>query len=187
MQATNLAFNINNKNIHTMKKILFILVFLGILGVYSINAQIAWGARVGLCHSTITDSEGKPSIELGPTAYYSLNEKFYLNSGLMFSVKNFDWDSCKLRGYFLEVPFYAGYAFSTGNTTFYTQAGPFVGFKIGESSDYDFDLFESINAGLGLALGVNIKKFKIELGYQQGLVECLGKIGSAFAGISYVF
>lgn len=186
-----------------MKKIVLLIALFAVIGIQTASAQIAWGARVGLCYSTVSaDGEsisGKPSIEFGPTAYYKLNERFYLNSGLMFSVKNFDqeyedYGTDKLRAYFLEVPVYAGYAFSAGKTTFYAQAGPYLGIKVGEKNNFEDygenqeDFFKSINAGLGAAVGVNIKKFKIELGYQYGLVKhCDATIGSLFTGVSYVF
>jgi hypothetical protein len=107
----------------------------------------------------------------------------------MFSIKNFEEGSASLNLYYLEVPAYAGYAFPIGNLSFYAQAGPYVGLKLGQSGDGgNIKIF---NMGLGLIGGINIHKFKIELGYQQGLINIVEGgndiIGSAFLGVSYVF
>jgi hypothetical protein len=91
---------------------------------------------------------------------------------------------------------YAGYAFPIGGLDFYAQAGPFIGFKVGEKVPWDGGSgINALNAGLGLAGGVNIKRFKIELGYQQGLTNIFSgddgdlkaTLGSVFFGVSYVF
>ena len=179
------------------KKILFV-AFLGLLSISSVSAQNAWGIRAGLCYSTATGEgeslSGAPSLEIGPTVYRSLKNNFYLNSGLMLSVKRFDadygagYDKETGQAYFLELPLYAGYAFSLGGIDFYAQAGPFVGFKV---ADDNLAGMKSFNAGLGAAYGININRFKIELGYQQGLISIVDEaevtLGSAFLGISYVF
>jgi hypothetical protein len=201
-----------------MKRILLFLGFIGIVAVNSANAQLAWGARVGLSmgvlSSNIDEMDGAPGIEFGPLVYYALSEKTYLNSGLMFSFKNLKLESpeekVKDELLYLDLPVYFGYAFGSGSTTFYAQAGPVFGFNLSAKEKYSYydyqgekvsdthdfkDELNSFNAGLGIAFGVNIKKFKIELGYQHGLTNILKddddddsvKLGSAFLGISYVF
>ena len=175
-----------------MKKIILFIAFLGVLSICSVNAQNAWGIRAGLCYSTASSGEGEslggaPSLEIGPTLYRNLKDNFYLNSGLMLSIKRFDFEDESAQAYFLEVPVYAGYAFSLRGIDFYAQAGPFVGFKIAE----DNMEIESFNAGIGGAYGINIDRFKIELGYQQGLIDVTDgydvNFGSLFLGVSYVF
>jgi hypothetical protein len=104
--------------------------------------------------------------------------------------------------YYVDVPVYAGYNIPAGKVSFYAQAGPFIGFKLGESVSSDSDNggatesgLGSLNAGLGAIFGVSINKFKIELGYQHGLVNVLKEktegvklnISSIFLGINYVF
>jgi hypothetical protein len=183
-----------------MKKILLIVLF-GVVCNYS-YAQIAWGVRAGLCYSTITGGgesiSGKPSLEIGPTAYYSLKENVYLNSGLMFSLKNFKAVEESLTGYYLDIPVFLGYAFNVGQLDLYAQAGPYIGLKLGESYKWegeseDADFLSGFNFGLGTAVGVNLNKFKVELGYQHGLsnivkgAETTVTMGSAFVGVSYVF
>jgi hypothetical protein len=144
---------------------------------------------------------GKPSIEAGLTAYNSLNANVYLNYGLMFSMKNFEQkqSSESLTGYFIDLPVFMGYAFHIGKLALYAQVGPYVGVKVAEEFKYEEqkvkreeDLLTNFNYGLGGAAGINIYKFKIELGYQHGLAninsgENKVTIGSVFAGISYVF
>jgi hypothetical protein len=203
------------------------------VSIHSANAQLAWGARVGLCYGTTSFSgdglelnySGAPGIEFGPTAYYAFSENVYLNTGLMVSFKNAKMESSyddggyteKLKFAYLDIPVYLGYAFNVQNFSLYAQAGPFIGFNLSAKADwtdtyngdsdsgsYDLhsiegeDLINRVNAGLGLAAGINIQKFKIELGYQYGLMNVLKgedaneyntklTIGSAFLGVSYVF
>jgi opacity protein-like surface antigen len=198
-----------------MKKIIILVMFLTAVGVTAASAQVVWGGRVGLCYATISAEgqklAGKPSLEVGPVLYYSIKDNFYLNSGAMFSIKNFELElvlgdsggthteSESLNLYYIEVPVYVGYAFPIGGLDFYAQAGPFVGFKVGEKLPWEGGSgINSFNAGLGLAGGVNIKRFKIEVGYQQGLTNVFksgeegsasleATLGSVFLGVSYVF
>jgi hypothetical protein len=181
-----------------MKK-LAILVSIAFMGIVSANAQIVWGGRVGVCYSTIStdygdELSGSAGLEIGPVLYYSVKDNFYINTGAMFSVKNFSDGDESLNLYYIEVPVYAGYAFPIGGLDFYAQAGPYAGFKVAEKVPWDGGSgVNAFNAGLGLVGGVNIKRFKIEIGYQQGLTNILddddvkATIGSLFLGVSYVF
>lgn len=197
------------------------------MGISSASAQVVWGVRVGASMPTMTASgkgvesesiNGIFSIEVGPTLYYSLKNNFYINSGIMFSRKKFeiDMEEDDYYGYYtwketlntnyLEIPVYLGYAIPLGGVQTYLQAGPYLGFKLSESytSTYDDgetypDAFNSLNAGLGIMYGINIKKFKIEAGYQYGLANIFDwdwdedevkpkiTLSSFFVGVSYVF
>jgi hypothetical protein len=198
-----------------MKKYLLVVVALFIIGTSSVNAQAVWGARVGLSRPTMTFTESGESgnlidgvfgLEIGPVMYYSLKNNFYLNTGAMFSIKSFkDSADYKINAYYAEVPVYAGYGFHIGKAALYAQAGPYIGVKIAENdkiegkTSTDNPLFSTLNAGLGVMAGVNIKRFKIELGYQWGLANVLNeafiddksdaklKLNSIFLGISCVF
>jgi hypothetical protein len=193
-----------------MKKILTLACFMAVVGVVAASAQIVWGGRVGLCYSTATFSSdydndnsgtisGEAGLEVGPVLYYALKENIYLNTSAMFSIKNFAEGAESLDLYYLEVPLYIGYAFPVSGLDFYAQAGPYAGFKIGEStssSGQDGSGVGSFNAGLGLAAGININRFKVELGYQEGLTNIFEgeaaqyaklTIGSMFIGVSYIF
>jgi hypothetical protein len=197
-----------------MKKILTLVCFMAVVGVTAASAQTVWGGRVGLCYPTATTSkgekiEGKSGLEIGPVLYYALKENVYVNSGAMLSIKNFADGDDNLKLYCLEVPLYVGYAFPLGGLDFYAQAGPYLGFKVGESintpddyEDKDGSGYDSgigtFNAGLGLVGGININRFKIELGYQHGLTNVYDgpsdesnnfeiTLGSMFIGVSYIF
>jgi hypothetical protein len=211
------------------KKVLILVAF-ALIATYS-QAQVAWGLRAGLgytsSHSTAgVNTEGKGSFEIGPTVYYSFNEKVYLNSGLNLSIKRYG-DSNDTNGEFLEeaqmpstitytsleLPVNLGTRFSLGNVSLYAQAGPFLGVKLGESlAGYsNLNYLNRLNYGLGAAVGVDIKKFKIELGYQYGLANIMSdkfwddfygndldeyfedidgakvNLNTLFLGVSYVF
>ncbi|MDR1347955.1 MAG: PorT family protein [Prevotellaceae bacterium] len=194
-----------------MKKIFLTLIAVLAISIYSANAQAVWGARVGFSMPTVSESlsgpgmdkftdkvKGQFGLELGPVLYYSLKGNFYLNPSLMFSIKTFDYGVESLKMYYADIPLYAGYNIPAGKVSFYAQAGPFVGFKLGESKETSL---KSLNAGIGAIFGVSIKKFKIELGYQQGLMNVAklddedkdkgytykAKLSSIFIGINYVF
>ncbi len=103
-----------------------------------------------------------------------------------------------------------GYAFPIGKQSFYVQAGPYASFCLGNSLGEEMDI-NSFNAGLGFMAGINIKRFKIEIGYQLGLTKLYEgtytwteggygygdsvtktekysqKLNSLFLGVSYVF
>jgi len=177
-----------------MKKIILIAITLLVISVVNTSAQVAWGVRAGLGYTTSHSSEGvntkgNMSFEIGPTAYYSLSEKVYLNSGLNLSLKRFgdtndtNESAGSMNYTSLELPVNIGYRFNVGVTSLYAQAGPFIGVKVGEKINFNesvggvngisTDYFNRINYGINAAVGINIKKFKIEVGYQVGLSNIL--------------
>jgi hypothetical protein len=186
-----------------MKKIVLIVLF-GVMCSTS-YAQIAWGLRAGLCEYSVDDYNGKSvniSFEAGPTAYYLLKKNFYLNSGLMFSMKNFEQGGyhydASLTSYFIDVPIFAGYVFHIGKLALYAQAGPYIGIKVAEKVEINGttiseNLLKPLNSGLGVAAGINLNKFKFEFGYQQGLANISNirvdelTLSSVFVGVSYIF
>ena len=185
-----------------MKKFLVVALTLMVVGMSSASAQAVWGARVGLSRPTMSISgdwtesiDGKFGLELGPVLYYSLKSNWYINTGAMFSIKTFDFgEGDNLSVYYLSVPVYAGYNIPVGKVSLYAQAGPYAGFKLGESEDSGTS---SLDAGLGLMGGINVKRFKIEVGYQIGMANLADselkdwgvkmKLNSLFLGVSYVF
>jgi len=196
-----------------MKKYLLAVITLMVLGVGSASAQAVWGGRIGVSKPTASTNEGesidgKFGLELGPVLYYGLKNNFYINTGAMFSIKQFDYNYDysyyggsygygTLSMFYLDVPLYAGYRFPINNLSFYAQAGPYVGFKLSESgaSDIGGSGFNSFNAGLGFMAGINLKRFKIEVGYQAGLANVVADasdgfsahLSSLFLGVSYIF
>ncbi|MDR1553917.1 MAG: PorT family protein [Prevotellaceae bacterium] len=185
-----------------MKKLFLTLIAVLAISIGTVNAQAVWGARVGLSKPTVSGNggsiDGKFGVEAGPVLYYSLKGNFYINPSLMFSIKTFDFAEESLSMYYVDVPVYAGYNIPAGKVSFYAQAGPFVGFKLGESISSDMadeSGLGAINAGLGAIFGVSVNRFKIEFGYQHGLMNILKEkiegakinLSSIFIGINYVF
>jgi len=195
-----------------MKKYLLLIITLMVIGMSSASAQVVWGARIGLSKPTMTSSEGdnwdgKFGLELGPVLYYSLKSNWYLNSGVQVSFKKFSdsYEGFNFDYQFIgvDIPVYAGYAFKLGKVSLYAQTGPYMTIKLsekekwsydGESGSESSDEIKTINAGLGVMLGVNIHRFKIEAGYQFGLTNIwkedygfTSRINSLFLGVSYVF
>ncbi len=172
-----------------MKRI--ILVWVAILAIGSVNAQVVWGVRAGVSRPTAKASfndgygwrsfsiDGEFGFEAGPVLYYSLKNNFYINSGIMFSTKTFkdDYSNSSFSMHYLDIPLYLGVSIPIGKLSTYLQAGPFVGFKLAENyknreGDEDSGT-KSFNAGLGIMYGININRFKIEAGYQYGLTNIL--------------
>ncbi|MDR0864199.1 MAG: PorT family protein [Candidatus Symbiothrix sp.] len=204
-----------------MKKSIFTIITLLVISMSSASAQVIWGLRAGASIPTLSISagggsvsaDGKFSFEVGPTLYYGLKDNWYLNSGAMYSLKRFDsGDSETFNMHYLEIPLYLGYAIPLGSVQTYVQAGPYIGFKLSESfadrsEIFDADYYDesgvsNFNAGIGIMYGINIKKFKIEAGYQYGLANILelpddyddydgpklkARLNSLFLGVSYVF
>jgi hypothetical protein len=189
-----------------MKKLLITIVFLLAIGYGSVNAQVVWGGRIGLSYPTWM-MKSQYGFELGPVLYYSLGNNFYLNSGAMFNFKAFDDGNVT----YLDIPLYVGYSFPVGSSSLYAQTGPFIGIKLAdtgsESDERGFDS-ASFNAGVGIMAGINLNRFKVELGYQAGLVNVIDyyrysyshnhgdyyydyyhsdRLSSVFIGVSYVF
>ena len=192
-----------------MKKIIITAAIL-IATIATVNAQAVWGLRLGASMPTLVSSEGdvegvdgKFGVEVGPVLYYSLGEFLYLNSSLSFSMKAFE----DISTTWLELPVNLGYIMNFNDLSFYAQAGPYIGYKLSEKIDgkkEDFKLFSDITAGLGVMVGMNIQRFKIEIGYQYGVTNIWGKdvenlfkligaekpvshLNSFFLGVSYVF
>jgi len=192
-----------------MKKRIFLAVAILAIGLSSASAQVVWGVRAGISRPTMIASgleswKGKFGVEIGPTMYYSLKSNFYLNSGLMFSFKSFEdnTDGVKttINTTYLELPINIGYSIPIGKVETYLQAGPYFGYNLSAKGSYadsgsvDIkDAFNSLNAGLGIMYGINIDRFKIEIGYHYGLTNVFKddpdnvKLTSLFIGVGYVF
>lgn len=201
-----------------MKKLLILVIAVTALSMSSASAQAVWGARVGVSKPTLTmsdeeDYKGKFGLELGPVLYYGFKGNWYINTAAMVSFKRLsyeeDWEDEKysedLSLIYVDVPVYAGYVIKAGKVSFYAQAGPYAGFKVSEKWKYteggktetdDEKQISVFNYGLGIMGGINIHRFKIEVGYQKGLANIYSsededdfklKLNSIFLGVSYVF
>jgi hypothetical protein len=161
---------------------------------------------------------------IGPTLYYSLNEIWYINSGAMFGILRFPLNEGEygegdriypIRMYSIGVPVYMGFNIPFGSSAFslFGQAGPhfdWYWFSADEGWEVDTEGFgfNPLQAGLGIMAGINIKRFKFELGYKYNITNFIShgdiyenwngydelvayavtsKLSSIFLGISYVF
>jgi opacity protein-like surface antigen len=183
--------------------------------------QIRWGIRAGIGYTNSHSTEGvntknNVSFEIGPTAYYSFNKNMYINTGLTLNLKRFGIknDSIESGGgvnYYLELPVNAGMKLNLGKATMYAQAGPFLGIKLQESIMLNTETdgvrgiipnyFSRFNYGIGVAVGIDAQKFKIELGYQKGMANIVkaskedlkedttdkAYLNTLFIGVSYMF
>jgi len=168
--------------------------------VGSTESKIIFGVRAGLnfpfgtgsANSAYSEYTGKYGFEVGPVLYYyPLKNNFYINTGVMIGLQNYDyyhyywkddymtsdyWSSSCFNFY---IPVYAGYNFSSNKSGvgLFAQAGAYLG----NMSDFDF------NAGLAIMTGVNIKRFKIEAGFQIGLAGRIPYVAKFSLGASYAF
>jgi len=201
-----------------MKRLFLAVITLVVISISSANAQAVFGVRVGASIPTMSDEtgsniKGKFGLEVGPVLYYTIKHNLYINTGALFSYKSFDMgESTSFNMYNLDVPIYLGYNFANASkVSFYAQAGPYVGFKLSEKvksegESINTDLLKSIDGGLAAMVGVNIQRFKIELGYKFGLLNLFNRgsdlideslldpnvnysirLSSLFLGVSYVF
>jgi len=199
-----------------MKKTIFTVIFLLLIIVSRVNAQAVWGLRAGLCIPQISSKASSTNVsnfgwEVGPVLYWSLKNDFYINSGVMFNMKNIKISNSTgemtLRTSNIEVPLYLGLSFGQKNkVSFYAQAGPYFGLKVSEdenlnSAQYsvqdseNLDFINTFNAGLGVMYGINFNRFKLELGYKYGVTNFIKSqvndnnvnLSAWFFGISYVF
>jgi hypothetical protein len=193
-----------------MKRMIIITISLWMIGMSMINAQVVFGVRAGFARPTMKSSlgysmRGKFGLEVGPVLYYSLKNNLYINSGIMYSMKPFvqyydDDDKQEWKLSYIDVPLYIGYNIPVGKFQTYAQAGPYISFKLSakvgnyfkNNIEWEDIPLKSPNAGLGIMYGINISQFKIEAGYQYGLLN-LGddgegiKLSALFLGVSYVF
>lgn len=190
------------------------IIFL-VVSVSSVSSQAVWGGRIGLSKYTETiKAEGLLNsnadclgIELGPVMYYSFTDQFYLNSGatlgIILPLEDMIRDSYQLIH--LDIPLYLGFKVPVGknnNVSLFAQAGPYVGYWT-STDEFTNELLNPFQAGLALMAGINIKRFKFELGYKTSLtnltsneggwdgdilfLKSSSKMSSLFLGISYVF
>jgi hypothetical protein len=198
-----------------MGKIIFIALLA--INVSSISAQAVWGLRAGLSRPTMSTKvtvdgytanntlDGGFGLEVGPVLYYTIKDNWYLNTGALLSLKTFGFGDYSNTKYYIDVPLYLGSKIPAGNLSFYGQAGPFVGYMLSETNE---TASKPLNAGVAAMFGINIQRFKIEVGYQVGLLnlwdsdydyllndvfgitedyKISARLSSLFLGVSYVF
>jgi hypothetical protein len=159
----------------------------------SMQAQVKFGAKVGLNMSTMSLKSSGISIDpktlvgfnIGAISEISLGGSLFIQPGVFYSGKGTKYKIGTEEGTFspqyLEVPVNVGYYFGTGKTKFSVFAGPYFAFGIGgkiksggESVDIKFgttdnDDMKPMDFGLNLGAGVNLSNFLISAQYAIGL------------------
>ena len=181
-----------------MKK-LFALAILAFAAL-SINAQdfkkFRFGPTAGLNVAKVTDLDAKMAIgfNVGARAEYNFNDNIYLGSGLLLSQKGWKYDGfpetvTQYAGY-LEIPVNAGYRYcASDNFALFGEFGPYIGIGIYGKNSY-FDAAKRFDFGLGAAVGCEISKFQVRVGYELGLTNVYpggGKNRNLFVGVAYMF
>ena len=193
-----------------MRKRIFLSITMLVISASSANAQSVWGGRVSLSHyiekATYSNEQiyNHKGIELGPVLYYPLKDNLYLNTGAMLGIMIPEHGD-HIINFYVDIPVYLGVQIPTkkSNLSYCGQAGPYLGFWR-STSDMINNFINPVQAGLGIIAGMNVKRFKLELGYKTGLtnlvsvnegqvingdlyMESKSKLSSLFFGISYVF
>ena len=192
-----------------MKKKFFLMIALLVIGATGASAQTVWGLRFGA--SSYTEKvtvEGlsldlkSVGVEIGPVFYYLFKNNLYLNSGAMLGIqisgagdyeKVYQLDS--YQNFLVDIPVYLGIKIPVGSSntvSLFGQAGPYFGYCF-STNDIINDALRPFQSGLGIMGGVNVKRFKFELGYKYGLTNFMkvdpvsSKLTSLFLGVSFVF
>jgi len=200
------------------KRSIISVIILLIIGINSVNAQTIWGVRLGLSYYMEKAKIEDPSasftynfdvnflgIEFGPVMYYSFTNRVYLNSGatlgVIFPLEDEMRDENQL--FHLDIPLYLGLNAPISNSlSLFAQAGSYVGYWIA-TNELTNDILNPLQAGLGLMAGLNIRRFKFEIGYKYGLtnltsfeggirdgiylMKSSSKLSTLFLGINLVF
>lgn len=177
-----------------MKK-LFAVAILA-LATLSINAQdfkkFRFGPTAGLNVAKVTDLDAKMAIgfNVGARAEYNFNDNIYLGGGLLLSQKGWKYDGYTATAGYLEIPINAGYRYCVNdNFALFGEFGPYIGVGIYGKDSY-FDAAKRFDFGLDAAVGCEISKFQVRLGYELGLTNVYpggGKNRNLFVGVAYMF
>jgi len=208
-----------------MKKSILIMISLFAICMSNANAQgNVWGFRIGYSNyvetvklsnmsaASASINVNAPGLEFGPVYYFLFKKNFYFNGGILLDVILPYDDGIIFRNgdknYFVNMPLYLGINAPLGNNGFsiFAQAGYYFGYYFTSNSDVNEILNnfpDELQWGLGIMTGINIKRFKFEIGYKYGLsklnnynlitlddgsrVEFSSKLSSVFLGVSYVF
>lgn len=177
-----------------MKKIFAVAILA--LAALSINAQdfkkFRFGPTAGLNVAKVTDLDAKMAIgfNVGARAEYNFNDNIYLGSGLLLSQKGWKYAGYTAKAGYLEIPINAGYRYCVNdNFALFGEFGPYIGVGIYGKDGY-FDAAKRFDLGLGIAVGTEISKFQVRVGYELGLTNVYpggGKNRNLFVGVAYMF
>ena len=208
-----------------MNKRIYIVLLAAVLTASYAQAQLTFGARAGLNLTNVfqEDESGnlkgldwKPGFQIGAAAEYDLlNEEIYFQTGILFSQQGMKTEGSLLGSKvklmwnlnYIQIPINLVGKVDLGSTTFFLQAGPYLGYgiggkltaeaggestsekiKFGSGDDADFRAFD---LGLGAGAGFQFGNLQTGLGLNYGLVN-LGKdvkvknIGLVFT-LTYMF
>lgn len=165
-----------------MKK--FVL-FLSVFFIYNLNLQSQFGLRFGLNSSSIkfktlglnVETDSRLGFHLGVVQDFQIEEKLFLRSGLLFSVKggkatDSSTDaSNKVTINYIEVPISAIYYFMEEGRGFFGELGPYIGGLISASTNGESikDEFRTIDIGVNIGAGYDFNNFIIGANYSVGL------------------
>lgn len=177
-------------------KIVFLIVFAFIAQI--VHAQ-KFGIKGGLNIAKYSSSKDMANIfqgpiagfHVGPIVDYKIKGNFYINTGLIYSLKGykteigipngmgdmrFETASAKTNG--LDIPLYISCKFSLNNTSsFFIQGGPYLSYTLnGKIMDYDivFDglgNMERFDYGIGVGSGLQFGSWVTSVNYEFGLAD----------------
>ena len=182
-----------------MKRIL-LLVAASIMSISAINAQnLSTEVVAGMNLSNWGGLGSKVGFHAGARfelALPSLAKGVYTNAGLLLTSKGvkLDWGdlgNSKTNAYYLELPIHIGYKYTINDSfAIFGDVGPYVGFGLfGKTKSttidvYDegyvyetetsntFDFIKRFDVGLGLRVGVELKKkYSLSVSYDWGLLD----------------
>jgi opacity protein-like surface antigen len=179
-----------------MKRML--LITLGLVLTYGLDAQLRYGIKLGGTLSSIYEkytgegggsenSDPKLGIKAGAILEYSFSPSFalqpellYVNSGGKYKFDE-GTESLKMNLHQLQLPVNVKYKMGTDNLKFYVAAGPYIGYIFAAREKWsDEDESESlygegsrlkhIDFGVGAGLGIEISnKYIVGAGYKYGM------------------
>ncbi len=175
-------------------KILFFLIFLSF--PFSLFSQ--WGGKAGLDYGTLTGtdlSKYRLGFHIGATYDFKLNDKFYLQPALLFSLNSVglqqgvNGKDGKVDKYYLEVPVNLSFRPKiSNNNKFVFDFGLYTKYGLFGNTEYETDegkiiestynIYNRFDAGINIGTGIEIKRLYIGLAYQLGFVHADKQLSS---------
>jgi len=165
-----------------------------VFAVANIQAQIKFGPTAGLNLSTMTikvlginfDSETIQGFHAGVVSEIPLNESFFVQPAVLYSVKGADYsflgEKVSLRPSFIEVPVNIVFKYDVGFADLLLKAGPYLAYGVGgyiESNGVKLDIdygtdasdMKAFDSGISFGAGLDINNFLITGQYNIGLAN----------------
>ncbi len=195
-----------------MKKLLLIAIVIIVSSSWTIsNAQVRAGYKMGIDFSNmkmeaygenmndIWETKRLISPRLGFILEVGINDDFFVQTGILGSVKGFRYDAIReIDGKFfdskeyqimiaLDIPVNFGYKYDLGDVKLIGMAGPTISYGIYATKLYkaddeydndhqsigtkETDDFKPLNFGINVEGGIELDRFQITLFYNQGLSD----------------